>query len=319
MSSEPSLPSADTVVELAVNSGFTQGGDLVLRSLDGVEFHVHSVILSLASPVLADMFQIGTQNDIVPVAETAVVLALVLSFIYPRSPRLVSSFEMLRLGMHAADKYQLEDMKNRLRERLTISGSPVSISTNPLAALAFATAHGFDEEVKLASSLASEKYDFRTVDHLVELAGTLPSLAPFVQITGVPSARVFILFNVLFSFQQEPMVILAASASLHFLCQYCKPKYQNIGRHSTSEWLAWWSRYVFEVLNRKPISECSEMFKAEFIYCASAQSKFSTVGEPNCACPSSIIQNRGAFNSWAEKVRKHLVDRLAELNKLRDL
>ncbi|KAF8596543.1 hypothetical protein BDV93DRAFT_413564, partial [Ceratobasidium sp. AG-I] len=125
--------------------------DIVLRSLDEVEFHVHSVILSLASPVLADMFNLSTRRDVVTVGETAEVLALMLSFIYPRSPPPVSSFEVLQAGMHVADKYQLDNMKTWLRERLTVRGSPVAISTDPLAALAFATAHGFREEAELAS------------------------------------------------------------------------------------------------------------------------------------------------------------------------
>lgn len=316
MSSEPSTSSADKAVELAVNSGFTQGGDLILRSLDGVEFHVHSVILSLASPVLADMFRIGTQNDTVSVAETAEVLALMLSFIYPRSPRPVSSFEMLRLGMHVADKYQLEDMKTRLRERLTVSGSPISVTTNPLVALVFASMNGFHEEAKLASSLASEKYDFRAVDKLVELAGALPSLVPFVQMIGVPSARTLILFDVLFSFHKQPMLI---PADAYFLCLQCQPIYQNVRRYSPPEWLARWSHYVFEGLNKRPISECGEMFEAEFIYWASAQNKLPMPNKPVCACLAAIIQYKGYFNSWANGVRTHLVGRLAELKRLQDL
>ncbi|KAG8699096.1 hypothetical protein FRC08_005508 [Ceratobasidium sp. 394] len=119
------------------NEDFRRGGDVVLCSLDGVKFCVHSVVLSLASPVLAHMFRDATQQAIIKCAETSEMLSLMLKSIYPRSPPPIPSFEILEQGLHLVDKYQLEGMKLRLLKELSVKGSPVSVFSDPLRALAF--------------------------------------------------------------------------------------------------------------------------------------------------------------------------------------
>ncbi|KAF8596542.1 hypothetical protein BDV93DRAFT_480150 [Ceratobasidium sp. AG-I] len=319
MSQQSNPPSTTSrTVERTINAGYTQGGDTILRSLDGVDFHVHSVILSLASPVLADMFNLTTRRDIVTVGETAEVLALMLSFIYPGSPRPVSSFETLRVGIHAADKYQLEHMRNWLRERLVINGSPVSISTDPLAALAFAIEHGFREEINLASSFASTQHDFRKVNSLVELANAVPSSTAFIQMIGVPSARTSILVDVLFNFHKAPIVSTTYPLS-NFICPKCRPTYQSVRRRSPPEWLARWSYHVFEGLSRRPISESAEMFNVDFVSYAIGRDGIPMPAISACECLTHIANNKSYFNAWAEQVRIHLVTRLAELEQLHNL
>ena len=61
------------------------GGDIILRSIDGVEFLVHSVILGVASSVFEGLLQVGTNRDAVELSENAEILSLVLRFIYPTS------------------------------------------------------------------------------------------------------------------------------------------------------------------------------------------------------------------------------------------
>ncbi|KAG9088153.1 hypothetical protein FRC07_012649, partial [Ceratobasidium sp. 392] len=162
----------------SVNEGFRTGGDVTLRSLDGVEFNVHSVILSLASPVLSHMFYSAKKEATIDVAETSEMLAFMLRFIYPCLAPPVSSFEMLGQGLHLADKYQLEGMRERLREKLSVKGSPVSVFADPLRALAFATVHDLAEEAALAVSIASESRDFRKPENLIEIVRAMPSVSP---------------------------------------------------------------------------------------------------------------------------------------------
>lgn len=302
----------------AHNEGFTEGGDLTLRTLDDVEFHVHSIILSLASPVLANMISIGTQRDVVVVAETAEIVALMLSFIYPRPPLPVPSFEILRLGVHVADKYELDFMKKGLREQLSLIGSPVSVSADPLGALAFATAHGFREEAKLAASHASKDFDFQKIEDLLKLIDSIPSSAPLVQIIGTPFARASILFDVLFNFHQAPM---AFSRDKHgkFLCGPCDTKYLNRKNRSPPEWLARWSYWVFQELKTRPLSDCADLFTPGFVNVALYRDRLGAVQEDLCKCQGRIGTYQNEFEGWADGVFQCLMKRLEEVDRLGSL
>ncbi|KAF8596541.1 hypothetical protein BDV93DRAFT_563170 [Ceratobasidium sp. AG-I] len=91
--------------------------------------------------------------------------------------------------MHVADKYQLDDMKTRLREKLSLSGSPVSIFTDPLGALAFATAHGFREEAKSTSIQSTNTHDFRKIPDLLKLIKAFPAATSLIQLVGCHRPR----------------------------------------------------------------------------------------------------------------------------------
>lgn len=297
------------------NEGFTEGGDLVLRTLDKIDFHVHSVILSLASPVLANMIDVGTKRDVVTVGETAEVLALMLSFIYPRTSRPVPSFQVLQSGMHVADKYQLDEMKNRLREKLSLSGSPVSMFKDPLGVLAFAIAHGFREEAKSASELLNQSCDFRKIPDLVKLITAFPAAASLIKLIGIPSAKAAILSGILFDFHRSPMRITQGAYG-KLLCYHCNHTSLAEGRRSPPEWLARWSHSVFEELYRKPLSECSTVFKFEFLHFALRRDGLEMPATSSCDCLSSINKNKQTFEEWAENVRSSLHNSLAKLSKL---
>ncbi|KAG8687668.1 hypothetical protein FRC09_013356 [Ceratobasidium sp. 395] len=223
------------------NEGFTSGGDLTLRSVDGIDFSVHSVVLSLASPVLADMFHIGTGQTTVDVAENSEMLGLMLSFIYPRPAPEITSFDVLGQAMHIADKYQLDGMRSRLREKLLLKGSPLSIFSDPLRVLGFASVHGLVEEATLAASRARECYDFNKVDDLKKMIEAMPPMtAPAVKMVGVSSARTAILVEVLFQFHRQPMT-LAGNACNRLMCHSCDNIYLNRSRYGAPEWQARWA------------------------------------------------------------------------------
>ncbi|KAG9084467.1 hypothetical protein FRC06_004075, partial [Ceratobasidium sp. 370] len=247
------------------NEGFNHGGDLTLRSLDGVDFSVHSIVLSIASPVLADMLCIGTQETTVDVAESSEMLSLMLNFIYPRPPPQILSFDILGKAFHVADKYQLEGMKHHLREKLLLKGSPVSVFSDPLRVLAFASVHGLTEEAALAASLAYGSHDFNKADDLIKLIKAMPSVAaPVVKMIGVPSARVAILIDVLFQFHRRPMALVGVDCD-RFMCTTCDKIYLNCARYGAPEWQARWAHWVFQELKTRPISQCDELFTAEFL------------------------------------------------------
>ncbi|KAG9094245.1 hypothetical protein FS749_012831 [Ceratobasidium sp. UAMH 11750] len=304
----------------AQNEGFSSGGDLTLRSLDGVDFSVHSIVLSIASPVLADMFCIGTQKTTVDVAESSEMLSLMLNFIYPRPPPQISSFDTLETAIHIADKYQLEGMKHRLREKLLLKGSPVSVFSDPLHALAFASVHGLAEEAKLAASLACESHDFHKVDDLMKLINAMPPIvAPVVKMIGVPSARIVILIDVLFQFHRQPMALMGDNCN-HFMCSVCDKVYLDCARYGAPEWQARWAHWVFQELKTRPISRCDDLFTAEFLVLAMNRGDVELPSK-TCGCHNRIRDSRFKpyFEIWAAGVRACLIDRLTCLDQFNEI
>lgn len=135
----------------------TPGSDLSLHSSDGVEFHVFSRILIEASPVFRDMLSLpkcgqggidGSFSNRVDLAEDAETLDLVLRFLYPISDPPVSTFDVLKALLKAADKYFLEGMIHTLRHILV---SPTFVEREPLRVYAVACMYNYEAEAKIAS------------------------------------------------------------------------------------------------------------------------------------------------------------------------
>ncbi|KAH7325323.1 hypothetical protein B0J17DRAFT_723092 [Rhizoctonia solani] len=235
---------ADTVP--AANEEFTQGGDLTLRSTDGIDFSVHSIILSLASPVFSDLLATENRSEIVQFSEEAEVLALVLKFIYPKPTPMISSMDLFNDAMRVANKYQLGNMKSRLREQLNLAVSPVSIYANPIGAFYVASKHGFCTEAKLATSLVLQQCDLRTEDDLGELlkAATNLASAALVELNGILLVKTGVLTDVLFRFESTPMTI---NSNREFLiCKACRDAMTTSRPPIPPPWQIRWARWIFD-------------------------------------------------------------------------
>ena len=111
------------------------GGDVRLRSSDGVEFQAHAVLLSMVSSVFRDMFTVGTGKDTIDLAEDAQALSLMLEFIYPiKKAPTVSDFDTLVACLSVAQKYDLEGMLETLDAQLSndFMNSSSFVRTDPL-------------------------------------------------------------------------------------------------------------------------------------------------------------------------------------------
>jgi len=139
----------------------SEDADLILLSRDPpTEFHVHSVILTEASPFFHDMFtlpqapatDIGSLKNtkpIVPVTESRDVLASLLHFVYPiPDPELVSLDELPPI-LDAAIKYDFSGVILTLRRLLT---SHEHLQNSPIQVYAIASRFDLEEEAQIASS-----------------------------------------------------------------------------------------------------------------------------------------------------------------------
>ena len=129
------------------------GADVILRSSDREEFPVHKDILSIASPVFRDMFNLPQPPEptsripIVDLSEPSDILRPFIQFVYPRSPPNISDITTLAALFTIADKYATEVVTGQLRGMLI----PRFLYASPPRVYALASHWGFEEEAKVAS------------------------------------------------------------------------------------------------------------------------------------------------------------------------
>ncbi|KAH7325317.1 hypothetical protein B0J17DRAFT_633038 [Rhizoctonia solani] len=291
---------------------FIHGGDLTLQSIDGINFHVRSALLAVASPVFEDMFLVGLHQSgqIVKMAETSEMLSLMLQFVYPKRTPVISSFDTLEAAFHLADKYQLEEMHKQLRQRLSLADSPVSVYHDPLGALRIASAHGFQDEVNLAISISQQHYQVNTIDNLLEISKITPASISWIKLIAVPLIRNEILSDVLLNFYEPPMR-LAGSPFTRALCQVCSESHHYGAHNSPPEWQARWARAVVEELKRRPIDEWQRYFGTSYLY--EAVSRYDTpIHTPrgDCTCVEKVKFYEYEFLGWSSHVLRNLESRL---------
>ncbi|CAL1706755.1 unnamed protein product [Somion occarium] len=98
--------------------------DAIIRSSDNVDFKVHKLILSMASPVFSDMFlfpqmvQEDAELPVVTVSEGSPVMDWVLRATYPTASTELNELDFIYQIVQAADKYQMDFLVDRLMSPL---------------------------------------------------------------------------------------------------------------------------------------------------------------------------------------------------------
>jgi len=141
-------PDADVILRAPIRPGSDEFKD----------FHVHKLILSLASIVFRDTFSIpqpprhtleDTTLDVVKVDEAAKVLETFLQLVYPVDPPLVDDLWLVDDLLQFADKYIANSVRMKLK---TLLVSPSFLKADPIGVFAVACRSNLDEEAKLAIS-----------------------------------------------------------------------------------------------------------------------------------------------------------------------
>ncbi|EIW58585.1 uncharacterized protein TRAVEDRAFT_124190, partial [Trametes versicolor FP-101664 SS1] len=141
-------------------------GDLILRTADLVDFRVHTLFLSMASPFFATMLALpqptsasttpsalpaGAETQttpVVPVSEDSATLELLLRLVYPISkPRAkMEDPHMIVPALQAAAKYEMELPVDILSERLI-----AIVPKSPLQVWAAACRTGLEDVARQAA------------------------------------------------------------------------------------------------------------------------------------------------------------------------
>ncbi|KAF8702234.1 hypothetical protein RHS03_06390, partial [Rhizoctonia solani] len=307
---------------IAFNEGFTRGGDLIIRSLDGMEFSVHSVLLSLASPTLLGLIEATKRDGVALFSERAEILALMIKFIYLLPSPIIASPELFGEAIVVADKYYLASMKARLREQITLAGSPVSAYTNPLGALYSATIHGLTAEAELAAKIVSNNYDFCKAEDLKKLIQAGPATTSLAKLVGIPAVKTRVLTEVLFQFERLPMDISGILDTL--VCVACRETYEGYTLQGAPEWVLRWARWIFDRIKDQPIKNWRSFFSHSNISMALYQPHLSTTfltyryrGQSHtCTCINVVLAKAPAYQTWANGVYEHLIRKLSFVGEL---
>jgi hypothetical protein len=128
-------------------------GDVILKSSDGIEFRVHKLLLRLASPIFAGMFEMPEPRRLrgevqtVDMSEDARSLESLLRWIYPtNNPPTIESEEDLQALLPIALKYEVERILGGLRTYMTKRAG-----NNPLYFYALGIRYGYPDVVKAAA------------------------------------------------------------------------------------------------------------------------------------------------------------------------
>lgn len=138
-----STVSTSSFARTDAQSPFNQpSADITIRTSDHVDFHVHSQILSQASPVFATMFELPqpklpsppaagaiATRPVVDVAEDSTALDTLLRLCYPVKSPVLDSAEAIESVLEAALKYDMEWPTEFLTQSLL---KPEVISSSPL-------------------------------------------------------------------------------------------------------------------------------------------------------------------------------------------
>lgn len=143
-----------------------EGADIVLRALrcdEPREFRVHKTLLSVASPVFKDMFNLpqpaspttptGATIPVIDVDDTPEDLEVFLRIIYPFGPPPLHTLDTISRAFVILDKYQVQS--GTLQPIRSLLVSPKFLKNDPVRVYCLACGWKFQEEADIAAPYTS--------------------------------------------------------------------------------------------------------------------------------------------------------------------
>ncbi|CEL51993.1 hypothetical protein RSOLAG1IB_00530 [Rhizoctonia solani AG-1 IB] len=293
------------------------GGDLTLRSSDGVEFRVHTLLLHIASTVFGDMFQIGTNNhQVLDLAEDSQTLSLMLEHIYPVKSPIIDSFDKLEKCLAVAQKYDIKGMMGNLDAELRCGAKSELVAGDPLRACVLADSFGLSEAGKVLARLVDRNTHLLTPEALTRLRTLSPRSELSVRLVGTQAARATILSEILFGFTQYPMNPSTNPARAIPICQSCdKIRCSNVV--FIPSWMVHWSHSVYKILithDYRDLPPTCNFLDPELLPRLAQQPKVNA----SMVCTKCVGTAKGSeeYATWVSRVRDLVDSRLRSLDNL---
>ncbi|KAG8720315.1 hypothetical protein FRC08_000611 [Ceratobasidium sp. 394] len=244
------------------------GGDFTLRSSDGVEFRVHSMILSMVSSVFQDMLVVGSAgtDNVIDLTEDAQTISFVLCFVHPtRNAPDIPNVAVLHACLEVARKYDLSAMMENIEARLNQPGSKPYLQ--PLDLYNICVEYNLQNtRANAARRLVAAQHRLLDPKYLAEFALSHPSHKNMIALIGAQGARHNILVDTLLCFDgMDLRVGRDFPPYLTISCSQCQDRIKSRRKwekYPPPGWLTQWSKVVYEVLVIVPLDRCAHHFDA---------------------------------------------------------
>ncbi|KAI9441840.1 hypothetical protein H4582DRAFT_1810422, partial [Lactarius indigo] len=138
--------------------------NIIVRSSDKVDFHVHKSLFAMSSPFFKDLLSLPQPpNDelvdglpVIQLSEDADLLNSLISLIYPISPIIPSSYEKVFALLAACQKYDMELVQSNIRAGIKNGTYPTPVEAEAFRACAIAGTLGLAPELENAARLTME-------------------------------------------------------------------------------------------------------------------------------------------------------------------
>ncbi|KAI9441841.1 hypothetical protein H4582DRAFT_1849526 [Lactarius indigo] len=135
--------------------------NIIVRSSDNVNFHVHKSVLAMSSPFFKALLSLPQPPDdelvdglpVIQLSEDADLLNSLISLLYPVSPVIPGSYEKVFALLAACQKYDMESVQSNIRDGIKLGTFPVPVEAEAFRAYAIASSMGLIPEMESAARL----------------------------------------------------------------------------------------------------------------------------------------------------------------------
>ena len=130
--------------------------NIIIRSSDRVNFHVHKSLLVLSSPFFKSILSTQPQSVDLPVvqlSDDAELVNSLVSLLYPIPPVIPSSYEKVFALLAACEKYGMVSIQSSIRAEVIRGSFPAPVGTESFRAYAIASDLGLGPEMQSAARL----------------------------------------------------------------------------------------------------------------------------------------------------------------------
>ncbi|KAH8985597.1 hypothetical protein EDB86DRAFT_2326077 [Lactarius hatsudake] len=139
----------------------TPDANIIVRSSDNVDFHVHKSLLAMSSPFFKDLLSLPQPPDdelidglpVIQLSENADLLNSLISLLYPISPVIPDSYEKVFALLAACQKYDMELVQSNIRVGIKLGTFPAPVEAEAFRASAIAGSMGLAPELENAARL----------------------------------------------------------------------------------------------------------------------------------------------------------------------
>ncbi|KAH9022499.1 hypothetical protein EDB84DRAFT_1618644 [Lactarius hengduanensis] len=135
--------------------------NIIVRSSDKVDFHVHKSLLAMSSPFFKDLLSLPQPPDdelvdglpVIQLSENADLLNSLISLLYPIPPVIPGSYEKVFALLAACQKYDMESVQSNIRAGIKLGTFPAPVEAEAFRACAIASSMGLAPELENAARL----------------------------------------------------------------------------------------------------------------------------------------------------------------------